>query len=154
MAIDFKWLEDQVLLRKTDAGEQALLISIIEERVYEPGDVIMQQGQPGGLLCLLRSGRADISCLSEGKEVHLSAAGEGYLFGEMTFLTGEDVSATVTALEPSVVYQIDRTGYSELMLNNQELVYALFAYILVHSANVIRHMNREHVALLDRIAKL
>lgn len=152
MAIDFKWLEDQVLLRKTDAEEQALLSSVISEHTYEAGDVIMQEGQPGGLLCLLRAGLADISCLSEGKSVQLTSAGEGYLFGEMTFLTGDTVSATVTATEPCVVYQIDRMGYSELMLSNQELVYALFAYMLVQSANVIRRMNQEHVSLLERVA--
>jgi len=154
MAIDFKWLEDLVLLRKTDAEEQALLSSVIVEREYQLGEVIMQQGQPGGSLCLLRSGSADISCLADGRDVQLSVAGEGYLFGEMSFLTGEEVSATITATESCVVYQLDRMGYSELMVSNQELVYALFAYMLVHSSNVIRHMNKEHAALLERIAGL
>lgn len=151
MNIDFEWLEEHVLLCKLNDEDRALLNGLFELSNYAAGDAIVSQGEPGGELYLLRSGRADITCMSGGHTVRVAVAREAALFGEMSFLTGDVASATVTAKDESVIYKLSRGAYSELMINNQDLVYALFAHMLVHAGSVIRSMNEEQVALQNYI---
>lgn len=147
MGLDFTWLEENILLRKLDEQEKTLLGSLIQVVDYQKDDVIVSENQPGGTLYILRSGTANIYRGSGVEEVRLATAKEGSLFGEMSFLTGDNASATVTANESTTIYQLTRNAYSELMQKNQDLVFALFAHVLVHTAKVIRHMNEEHIAL-------
>jgi len=151
MKIDMEWLEEHVLLCKLNEDDRKMVEGLFEVASYSSGDLIVSEGELGGELYLLRSGSADISCLSGGKSVRVASAGEGSLFGEMSFLTGDVASATVTAVEDCVVYKLSRGAYSELMLKNQDLVYALFAHMLVHAAGVIRRMNEGHVALQNSV---
>jgi CRP-like cAMP-binding protein len=151
MDIDIEWLEEHVLLCKLSGEDRVLVAGLFDVASYSKGDVIVTQGTPGGELYLLRSGRADITCLSGGQSIRVAVAREASLFGEMSFLTGDVASATVTAKEDSVVYKLSRSAYSELMTKNQDLVYALFAHMLVHAGSIIRHMNEEQVALQNYI---
>jgi len=151
MTVDIKWLEEKVLLRKLDTAEVTLLQKLLQVTEYAAGEKIMEQGQTGGVLYLLHSGVADITCQANGHEMRVATAREASLFGEMSFLTGEEASASVTAQKPSVVYSLTRTAYSELMQKSQDLVFALFTHLLVHAAGVIRHMNEEHLALQNYI---
>jgi len=154
MNIDMKWLEEHVFLCKLDGEDQKMVEGLFEVVPYSNGDLIVSEGEPGGELFLLRSGRADISCHSNGNNVRVAEANEGSLFGEMGFLTGDLASATVIAVEDCVVYKLSRGSYSELMMKKQDLVYALFAYMLVHTSGVIRRMNEEHVTLQNSISGL
>lgn len=152
MSVDVAWMEEKVLLRKLDREEQQLLDKLIDVAEFKAGEPIVEQGHAGGVLYLLRSGEADITVNAAGSgEVRVATAKEASMFGEMTFLTGDEASATVKAKKDCVVYKLTRLAYSELMQKNQDLVFALFAHILVHAASVIRHMNEEHMALQQYI---
>lgn len=151
MSIDFEWLEENVLLCKLNDEDRTLLDGLFGVFNYTTGDEIISQGEPGGELYLLRSGRADITCMSGGHSIRVAVAKEAALFGEMSFLTGDVASATVTAADESVIYKLSRGAYSELMIKNQDLVYALFAHMLVQAGSVIRSMNEEQVALQNYI---
>lgn len=147
MTIDYEWLEEHLLLCKLTGGDRDALNRLIEPAGYGKGEVIVREGEAGGHLYVIRSGSAEISCRSEGRDVHVADVQEDFMFGEISFLTGNAVNATVTASEESIIYKLSRGAYSELMLHNQDLVYALFAHMLVQAGNTISRMNREHVAL-------
>jgi len=151
MTMDVKWLEEKVLLRKLDEAEVGLLKTLVKVAEYAPGEHIMEQGKSGGILYMLRSGVADITCHGDGHDMRVATAREASLFGEMSFLTGSEASASVTAQKACTVYSLTRAAYSELMQKNQDLVFALFTHLLVHAAGVIRHMNEEHLAFQQYI---
>jgi len=151
MNIDHEWLEEQVMLCKLSSEDREILNGLIEVSTYSKGDVIVSEGQPGGELYLMRSGSADITCISGGESVRVAVVREGSMFGEMSFLTGDVANATVTAREDSIVYRLSRGAYSELMVRNQDLVYALFAHMLVQAGSAIRRMNEEQIALHNYI---
>ncbi len=151
MSIDVAWLEDNVLRRKLTDEEKKKLAGVVEEVTFHKGDVIMKEGEVGGTLYLLRSGSADIYRNMGGQDQRLATVREGALFGELTFLTGGSASATVRANEDCVVYKMTRDGYARLMQTNQDLVFALFTYILSYTTQVIRHMNEETAGLMAYI---
>ncbi len=51
----------------------------------------------------------------------MTRLGRGQYFGEMSLLTGEPRSATVVAVEDSVLFELDRAGVSELFVGRPGL---------------------------------
>ena len=149
MDIDVTWLEDNILRSKLTDTEKDQLDGVIELMEFARGDTIMAEGESGGALYLLRSGSVEILREIKGQQKPLRTVYEGALLGELTFLTGEPVTATVVASEDTVAYKMNRSGYSQLMQTSQELVYALFAYILAYTSTMIRQMNDDHAEILD-----
>jgi CRP-like cAMP-binding protein len=151
VGIDFDWLESRILDYRLNAEEHDALAAAIVAQQFGKGERIIEQAQPGGMLYILFDGTAEIDYETNGERVHIANARQGALFGEMTFLTGEPASANVTATTACNVYKISRDGFSKLMEQNQNMVFSLFAYMLVYSSRVIRKMNEEHIAMLHYI---
>ncbi len=149
MSIDVAWLEENVLRAKLTDREKNQLDGVIECMKLSSGDTIMTEGESGGALYLLRSGSVEILRENKGQQHLLRTVHEGALLGELTFLTGEPATATAVASKNSVVYKMSRSGYSKLMQTNQELVYAMFTYILAYTTSVIRQLNEDHAEILD-----
>ena len=147
MKIDIEWLEEHVFLCKLNDEDKELLNNLFEVSSYSVGDVVVRQGEPGGRIFLIRSGSACITCDSDGERIRVADIGDAAMFGEMSFLTGDAIGATVTTSEDSIIYSLSRGAYSEMMVKNQDLVYSLFAHMLVHAGAVIRRMNDQRVAL-------
>jgi diguanylate cyclase (GGDEF)-like protein len=58
---------------------------------------------------IVKSGRFKISRWVEGREVSFAEVGAGDVIGEMTLIAGGKRSASVTALKPSIVYEITKS---------------------------------------------
>lgn len=153
MKIDIEWLEEYVFLCKLCGEDRELLDNLFEVSSYNAGDVVVKQGEEGGKLFLIRSGSACITCDSDGQRIRVADIGDASMFGEMSFLTGDAIRATVTVSEDSVIYNLSRGAYSEMMIKNQDLVYSLFAHMLVHAGSVIRRMNDERITLQRQVDK-
>ncbi|MDX8377342.1 MAG: cyclic nucleotide-binding domain-containing protein [Mariprofundales bacterium] len=152
MALDFEWLEDEIFKRCMTAAERESLRDVMQEHIVAQGDSIMRQGEPGGCLLFIRSGKADICQLTgDGKEAHIAAVGVGGLLGEMSFLTGEPASASVIAITDCTCYFLTNESFIELMLKQQSLVFAIMAYMLSYSATIVRNMNNTHMSMLQYI---
>ena len=149
MGIDYSWLEEEVVKRPLGESERAKLDRALVETNFSKQDKILTQGQAGGVLYILRTGRASISSNINGQEVHLATAGDGALFGEITFLTGDAATATVTADADCLVYKLERSDCAELMQSEPELVYAFMAYMLINAAKVIRSRDADHATMLQ-----
>lgn len=150
MKIDTTWLEDTVFGHKLSEQELDALNSIMEVGNAAAGEKIVSQGQPGGILYILRSGVAVVQTDAHNP-IDVATLAEGAVIGEMSFLTDDAASANVLAKKDCVFYRISRSGFSELMNRHEELAFSLFVYILRHAATVIRHMNEEHVSMMQYI---
>ncbi len=147
--IDVAWLEENVLKCKLTDEEKQKLAGVVERVVFSKGETIVSEGDQGGVLYLLRKGSADILKDTGNGQQRLTTVRDGALFGEITFLTGEPASASVVANDECIVYRMTRDGYTKLMQTSQELVYALFTYMLVYQAKIVRKMNEEHAGMME-----
>ena len=76
---------------------------------FEPGDVIVTEGETGGSLFVVSTGRVKAFVRDRsGRSVKVRELGEGDFFGEISVLTGNPRSATVTAATPSELLELDR----------------------------------------------
>ena len=91
-----------------DEDELLAVIQGLRLLTFGPGDVIVSEGEPGQSVFILASGTVKVFVRSpEGHDVGVGALAEGSFFGEMSRLSGQPRSATVTAASPCDLLELD-----------------------------------------------
>lgn len=72
----------------------------------QPGQVLVREGEEGDSLFILTRGRLEARGTFEGREITLGTFAPGDILGEVAFLNKVPRTATVNALEPSVVIEL------------------------------------------------
>ena len=93
---------------------RARLAASARPRLYGAGEVIVRQADTGRTSFLIARGEARVSLGPDDHEVARLGAGE--VFGEMSWLTGDPRSATVTAACDTLVFELDDTVLRELAM--------------------------------------
>ncbi len=101
----------------------------------EPGDAVIREGAVGDAYYVLEHGRMEISRSSVGAQRIATEFGDG--FGEIALLYGVRRTATVAALEPSVLLEIDRADFLEIVTGHE------------HARGAAEHAARERQAPRD-----
>ena len=85
-------------------------------RAVAAGEIVMRQGEPADRLAIIVSGALAVSQLDgEGREGRLRTMGPDEVFGEIGLLTGSPRTATVTAVEPSALLELDGPDFLDLV---------------------------------------
>ena len=111
----FSELDDDTLIKLSKTG------SI---KSYGKDSIILSESDAGSALFVLVSGKVKISRISSeesGKEVILSILNPSDFFGEMALLDGLSRSATVTAMDESTVFIIQRNDFLDLLQEHPEV---------------------------------
>jgi CRP-like cAMP-binding protein len=109
----------------------------MRERTYEPGAVIVRQGDPGLGFFLITDGRVEVS--HEGHTIR--ALGPCEFFGEMALMEERPRSATVTARDRTRCLQLVRWDFRALLKENPDLA--------VRMLEVVVERLREHPGTHD-----
>ena len=105
--------------------------------IYEPGQIIIRQGDRADYVFNLSSGTAEV--LVDG--VTVGRIGKGEIFGAMAALTHADRSATVRAKTICSVVKVPRDQFTDLIKSNPATIHSL----LVDMANSIVNLNEQLV---------
>lgn len=98
------------LFRDFSVDEMVAVIQGLKLLSFERGQSILREGQPGGSLYMLTSGRvrAFQKDPASGKQNPLGDLKEGAFFGEMSILTGQPRMASIVALARCELLELDR----------------------------------------------
>jgi CRP-like cAMP-binding protein len=89
--------------------ELMALIRGLELRVFQPGEIVIAQGEPGESLFILTSGTARAYLRdAKGKSRQVREMSEGDVFGEIAVMLQMPRTATVTAATRCEVLELDR----------------------------------------------
>src|SRR5438105_4568696 len=100
------------LFSNMDEEERADLRAIMTERTFQPGQIIMNAGEPGASFYIIERGEVEIWLTdTEGQKVVLDVLGPGKFFGELSMLTGESRSASATSAEELITLELDRDEF-------------------------------------------
>jgi CRP-like cAMP-binding protein len=121
----------QVSLFQALDDEQIRQISLLlKERRYHKGDTIFHQGDPGGCLYLVTSGRVRIFLNSaDGREATVRFYGPNSAFGEFSVLDGEPRSASAAAVDDVTALVLYREDFMALLHRHFELVERMFVML-------------------------
>lgn len=138
------------LLRKVplfsglDREDLTALASIVIQRDYGKRDVLFHQGDPGEEFMILTEGSVKVELMnSEGKELTLTILTPFQFLGELALLDDVPRSATVVALEPSVLLSINKRDFARLLESFPRM-----------SIPMLRQLTRRVRVLTDDIASM
>lgn len=95
------------------------------------GDVLIEQGAPGGAAYLTISGRLRVYVKNDAGESRMvRELGRGEITGEISLYTEAPRSATVVAIRSSVVARLDRKRFQELIGRHPQISVALTQKII------------------------
>lgn len=117
----FRTLDDQQLLK---------IGALLKERRFRRGDIIFHQGDSGGCLYIIKSGRVRIYLTSEdGREITFRLYGPGTTFGEFSVLDNGPRSASASALTEATTFVLYRDDLLQLMREHFGLVEHIIAML-------------------------
>lgn len=110
------------IFRPLDVNQRKSLIEQFKSREVPANEKVLEEGEKGDGLYLLLAGRVEVSKKLEGKKQVLAHLKEGDVFGEMSLLTNNPVSANVKTLKKSIVLKLPRKVFSEVLSTHPQLL--------------------------------
>ncbi len=122
---DFKQniIKNVSLFNSLSDEERSELSGKIVQRSFCEGDTLIKMDEEGDSMFVLSEGLLDIRIGPDGfSSKKVGDIYPGNFFGEMSLLTGEKRSATITAVKDSIVFEIKKEHVKELFRKNQEIL--------------------------------
>jgi CRP-like cAMP-binding protein len=115
------------LFANTSDEELATIVEKMAGVEFSRDDVIIQEGDPGNYLYIIKEGRVRVvtNIEPDNEEIVLSYLNEGDYFGEMSLITGEPRSATVIAETDVELYQLSKSDFDAMLIKNPSISLSL-----------------------------
>ncbi len=98
------------------ARQVLALLDQLEDRSFPSGTTIVQEGEPGDQLYLIKSGEVRVTRGRPGEEHVLAYLGPGDYFGERALIRDQPRAASVVALADTDCYSLSRPNFEGLLL--------------------------------------
>ena len=109
------------LFEGMDRSRLKLLTFASDRHIYDPGQVVIRQGEVGETAYIIISGTADIILETADGPTHIATLGRNDQFGELALLCEAPRTATVTANEPLTVLSISKDVFIKLIAEDAEM---------------------------------
>ncbi len=134
-------LEAVELFSTLTAAERADLVAIARPVLYAAGETIVRQGQPGRSMFVMLRGEASVTLAGTRDEVARLHAGD--VFGEMSLLTGDVRSASVTSVTDCDLLEIDADGFRKVILANPSVLERVTSVVTLRRGELDRHRDTQ-----------
>ena len=109
--------------------ERAAIAKKLKQVICETGQVIVEKGAVLRSLFIVGRGVLSATAVNEGVEAEVLRFGPGDHYGEIGMLTGAAAGANITALAPSIIYELTKADLAPILESRpqiaQELSHAL-----------------------------
>ncbi|MFZ2491426.1 MAG: cyclic nucleotide-binding domain-containing protein [Thermoanaerobaculia bacterium] len=122
-----------------DFSEDELLEVVrgLELLTFEPGDILVTEGEEGDSLYVLTSGTAKAFVRNrKGGSTQVRQLNDGDFFGEISILTGKPRSATITAAVPCELLRLDRETLDSITATRPRIREVLQQFYFERAHNV------------------
>jgi len=112
-------------------------------RVYEDGELLIREGEPGDFMVVIQEGRAEIFTEREGREIPLRVTQPGEMLGEMAIFERDVRSASVRAQGRVRALTVDKGNFLKRINEDPSLAFRL-----------VKLMSQKLRATTEELAKL
>lgn len=112
-----EFLESVPLLSNLSRQERAQVADCLETVHFEPGAMIIKEGEDGDMMYLIIEGKAKATQTASGSSeaVEVGRMSSGQYFGEKSLLTRMPRAASVIAITPMTCACVDRSSFERLV---------------------------------------
>lgn len=107
----------------------------LDREVFAAGEQIFNEGDNGDCAYLIEKGSVEVVVMDHGNERMVSRLGKGELFGEVALIDHQPRTASVRAVEKSVLVPIRRKLVEELLAKSDPILSHLLLIILERFRN-------------------
>lgn len=144
-----RFLKNVKLFNELSPESLAKLGACLKTAEFPPGEVIVREGAPGVSMYIIRSGHVEIRKKdpATGIDFLVAQLSEGAAVGEMSLLTGKPRSATVTTVQPTVVFVLTRADFRNLLTQHPEISLGLARILAERLEDATKQVGIEYVNL-------
>lgn len=102
-----------------------LISSTVHERDYPKRQVIVNEGDPGETMFIIASGMVKITQKEGDNENMVAVLKTGDIIGEMSIFDSQPRSATVTAMEDTVLLELEKKQFVTLIAKMPEIALSM-----------------------------
>jgi len=128
--------------------ELALIAEKLELKNFSENTLIINEGDAGNCLYLLKSGKVKVFAQHEDldQEIVLSYLESGDHFGEMALISGDPRSASVIAVTDVEAWELNREVFDSLIVNNPSITLTLTHLLTqrLKESNIARKATEEY----------
>lgn len=99
-------LMNLALFMEFTRGEMETLIDLADPTLFRAGAVVVRQDETGDALYIVISGEVQVTHRRDGRDILLATLGPGDFFGELALVDDGPRSATVTAMQESLMLKV------------------------------------------------
>ncbi len=122
-----------------DENDLRHFVPLLKMEKYSPGDIVIRKGDPGKRLYIIVSGLVEVI----GRNgVSIAFLGKGEVFGEMSLLSGDPVTATIKVADPAKVLYMEGDDFRRL-LNRSASLQMYFTRLLSRRLTEVNLMRSE-----------
>jgi type IV pilus assembly protein PilB len=116
---------------------------------FPPAEVIVREGAPGVSMYIIKSGLVEVRKKdpATGIDFLVAQLSEGAAVGEMSLLTGKPRSATVTTVQPTVVFTLTRADFRNLLTQHPEISLGLARILAERLEDATKQVGIDFVSL-------
>lgn len=108
---------------------------------FSKGETVIEEGDSGDSIYLIKSGRAKVSTHVLGKVIELAILKRGDIFGEVAFITGRPRTATITAIDRLEVLEFTRPVLEGIIEKNPSILKMLEDFYYSRLQDTIRKVK-------------
>jgi len=139
---DVKLLKELEIFRDLSSFEILNVAKLLNSRSFSKGDKIVNQGEEGDSLFIVKSGEVLVSRENgKGNAETLASLGEGAHFGEIALIDQQPRSANVSATINSKLLQMKKEDLDKLLSKNVELAMKIYKAFAVALCKRLRDTN-------------
>ncbi len=114
-------LSKHPLLQLLNPEQAESLLATASSVHFGTGETIIEQGSEGDSMFIILHGECSVSIRSNGLSRTVATLRDGDYFGEMSLLTGEPRTATITAAADCSMWRIAKSDFAPILHENKEL---------------------------------
>src|SRR5215467_13100960 len=143
------FLKNVKLFAELSTDSLLKLGSCLKTAEFPPAEVIVREGAPGVSMYIIKSGLVEVRKKdpTTGIDFLVAQLSDGAAVGEMSLLTGKPRSATVTTVQPTVVFTLTRADFRNLLTQHPEISLGLARILAERLEDATKQVGIEYVNL-------
>lgn len=125
-------------LKSLPRDEQKNIMEDLNILNFNKGDIVIEEGDSGDSIYVIKSGRAKVSTHVLGRIVELAILERGDIFGEIAFITGRPRTATITAIDSLEVFEFTRPVLERIIEKDPSILKTLQDFYYSRLQNTIK----------------
>lgn len=147
----FDFLKSTPLFEELSLAEIKAFYNASAIRVFNKGEIIIEQELPGKALYVVKKGRVIVQHVSRGTVADIVELGPGSHFGEMSLIDDSPTSARVSALEDGTeVFEITRDRFNEQLWSNDKTALRIYRVFINTLLKRLRDTTEELASYKSR----